>query len=446
MTRPEAPLREFLVAALVPRSGAHADGRATRAKELLAAYPAIAEGSIHAAAVLGRDDLVRRLLADDPSLATAVGGPYAWDALTHLCFSTFLKDEGDTSGFVRAAEALLGAGASARTGFYEADHQPAPTFESALYGAAGVAHHPELTALLLAHGADPNDDEVAYHVGESYDNRAMRILVESGTLTPDALGTILVRKCDWHDADGVSWLLEHGVDPNHLRRWDSTALHHAIRRDNWIGTIERLLDHGADPLIVAGGMTCVQLAVRLGRRDVLGLFRARGVPIDLSGVDTLLFALAHGDSAEAGRIAEEHPDWKRAVLEHGGRALACWSLTDNLVGVRALLDLDVPATAVWQEGDGYWGIPRNTPALHVAAWLARHNVVSLLIARGADVHATVRQGDHDVTALQLAVRATVDSYWTERRSPQSVMALLEAGASPSGIRLPSGYDEIDRLL
>ena len=50
------------------------------------------------------------------------------------------------------------------------------------------------------------------------------------------------------------------------------------------------------------------------------------------------------------------------------------------------------------------------------------------------------------TPLQLAVKACVDSYWTDRRSPHSVRALLEAGASKDGIAVPTGYDEIDALL
>jgi hypothetical protein len=50
------------------------------------------------------------------------------------------------------------------------------------------------------------------------------------------------------------------------------------------------------------------------------------------------------------------------------------------------------------------------------------------------------------TALQLAVKACVDYYWTERRSPDSVRALLGAGASTAGIDLPTGYDELDELL
>ncbi len=50
------------------------------------------------------------------------------------------------------------------------------------------------------------------------------------------------------------------------------------------------------------------------------------------------------------------------------------------------------------------------------------------------------------TPLALAVRACVDSYWVDRRSPESVEALLRAGASMNGVAFPSGYAEVDELL
>jgi hypothetical protein len=50
------------------------------------------------------------------------------------------------------------------------------------------------------------------------------------------------------------------------------------------------------------------------------------------------------------------------------------------------------------------------------------------------------------TALALAVRACVDSYWTNRRSPESVEVLLRAGAEVSGAEFPSGYADVDELL
>jgi hypothetical protein len=67
----------------------------------------------------------------------------------------------------------------------------------------------------------------------------------------------------------------------------------------------------------------------------------------------------------------------------------------------------------------------------------------LLIERGAPVDVPDGKGR---TPLAIAVRACVDSYWTEMRSPDSVDALLRAGASVGGVRFPSGYAEVDELL
>ena len=66
-----------------------------------------------------------------------------------------------------------------------------------------------------------------------------------------------------------------------------------------------------------------------------------------------------------------------------------------------------------------------------------------LIERGAPIDARDGAGR---TALALAVRACVDSYWAYRRSPESVQALLDAGAAVSGVAIPSGYAEVDALL
>ena len=63
--------------------------------------------------------------------------------------------------------------------------------------------------------------------------------------------------------------------------------------------------------------------------------------------------------------------------------------------------------------------------------------------RGAPVAALDAKGR---TALMLAVRACVDSYWTSMRSPESVETLRKAGASVEGVRYPSGYAQVDELL
>ncbi len=97
------------------------------------------------------------------------------------------------------------------------DHGQHPERETALYGAAGVAHHAEMTKLLLERGADPNDEEAVYHSPETDDTGAMKLLVETGKITPVNLVLMLIRKHDWHDYEGAKWLLEHGADPNYDR-------------------------------------------------------------------------------------------------------------------------------------------------------------------------------------------------------------------------------------
>src|SRR6478672_6674382 len=134
---------EIIKAACVPRNASHSSGTLAEAEAIRAAHPEIAGINIHTAAIVGDDQAVRRFINADKDTATAPGGPYNWDPLTHLCFSRYLRLEPVRSaGFVRAATALLQAGASANTGFYEQEHQPEPEFESVLYGAAGIAHQP----------------------------------------------------------------------------------------------------------------------------------------------------------------------------------------------------------------------------------------------------------------------------------------------------------------
>jgi hypothetical protein len=69
--------------------------------------------------------------------------------------------------------------------------------------------------------------------------------------------------------------------------------------------------------------------------------------------------------------------------------------------------------------------------------------VKLLVEHGALIDVPDGKGR---TPLALAVRACVDSYWSDRRSPESVLVLLNAGASVTGVECPCGYDEVDELL
>ena len=414
------------------------------AADLLAVHPDIASGDLYAAAILGDAAAVARFVANDPAAASSKGGPLGWDALTYLCFSKFLRlDRTRSDGFVSAATTLLDAGASASTGFWEKNHLPKPEWESALYGAAGVAQHPELTRLLLERGADPNDEETTYHAPETYDNRALQVLVSSGKVNAESLTTMLLRKTDWHDVAGATWLLEHGADPNRVTRWNRTSLHQAILRDNAIEMIELLLEHGADPRLVADGTSATAMAARRGRRDVLELFDRRDLPVQLSGVDALVAACARNDASGTRTMVERTPGLKSEILADGGNLLAEFAGNGNTEGVGLFLELGVDVDARFVSGDNYWDVAQNSTALHVAAWRARHATVNFLIRRGAQVDAV---DGKERTPLMLAVRACVDSYWTDRRSPESVEALLLAGARADNVELPTGYEVVDTLL
>jgi ankyrin repeat protein len=448
------PVAAFIDAASVPLDSGHASGTLDRAQSILAEHPEIASSNMYAAAVLGDDKSVRRLVERHPAAATAKGGPRGWDPLTNLCFSRYLRlDRVRSDGFVRAATALLDAGASANTGWFEMNHQPEPEWESAIYGAAGVAHHAELTRLLLERGADPNDEETPYHAPEGYDNAALKVLVESGKLTADSLTTILLRKTDWHDYEGIKWLLEQGVDPNRTSRWGKTALHNAVLSDNDLKIIEVLVDHGGDPTLVASrpdrgmtgspGKSAIAIAARRGRGDVLDLFEKRGIPIALDGVERLIAACARNDAAAIRSLVGREPQLVREVEAEGGRLLCQFAGVGNTNGVRQILDLGVNVGVLFKEGDGYFDVAPKSMAIHVAAWRANHGTLELLIERGSPIDVPDGKGR---TPLALAVKACTDSYWTWRRAPESVAALLRAGARVSEVRFPSGYAEVDDLL
>lgn len=411
---------------------------------LLAALPSDEVMPLHMAAALGDVDAVRRQLAGDPGAATRLGGPFRWDPLTHLAYSVFLgaPDRPDRD-HVAAARALLEAGASATTGFDDPKAEPDQSFRSVLYAAAAIGRDVALTRLLLDHGADPNDEEVAYHAPEGYESETMHALVESGRCTPETLATMLLRKCDWHDVRGVRWLLEHGADVTLETRWTPSILQHALGRDDDLEIIQLLLDHGADPAQSVEGVTAVAAAARLGRGDVLDAMARRGVPLSLDGADALLAACARGHAPAARRIADLQSAALDDVHAMAGQVLVRFAGNGSSSGLRLLLEIGLPVDARDQEGYAYHDIAPMSTALHAAAWRGHPPAVRALLSAGADPNAKDAQ---DRTPLMLAVKACVDSFWTDRRSPESVEALLRAGATPAGIPLPCGYDRVDALL
>jgi ankyrin repeat protein len=447
---PDDPVTRFTIAALAPLDGSsHPTGTLVDAEALREQHPDVIGSDLVTASLLGLPGIVRALVVANPDRATAPAGLHDWDPLTYLCFSRYLRlDPVRGEGFVETARILLDHGASANTGFYSEEHEPEPTIESVLYGAAGVARQVELTRLLLERGADPNDGETPYHVPEGWDNAVLEVLLESKKVDPNGLATILARKHDWHDRAGIALALRAGADPDRVTAWGRTAIEHAILRDNGWPLVELLLDHGAARAEETRRRS-VEAAARAGRKDLLEHFAGRGMDIPREGEVGLLVACARDDGDAASRIAARDRAALATLVDDAGRVLLEFAGIGNTGGLRRLIALGFDPTTI-VPADPYLDVPGGSTPLHVAAWCARHDAVKLLVSpewrerHGVVIDAKDARGE---TPLSRAVNCAVDSHWTERRSVESIRVLLDAGADPEAVlRFPSGDDAIDEEL
>jgi len=185
--------------------------------------------------------------------------------------------------------------------------------------------------VLLEHGADPNDGEVPYHAPEGWDNAPLKLLVDSGKLKADTLTTMLQRKADWHDYEGIKLLLEHRANPNQLTPWGFAAIHQALRRDNDLSNIKLMLDHGADPALAnrSDGRSAISIAARRGRGDVLEALDHRGIPVRVQGVEQLIAACARNDEAGVCAIVARRPELLQDLRASGASLLAQFAGNGN---------------------------------------------------------------------------------------------------------------------
>jgi hypothetical protein len=363
------------------------NGRRDHAEALLALDADLGGRGLDAALVLGQAERVAAVLARDPGAASRPTGARDWLPLLYVTHSAFLGGE-RTDGLLACARALLDAGADPDATWPHPEFGPL----SALYGAAGVAHEPRMTALLLEAGASPDDGESVYHATETSDLACLRLLLEAGARVEGT--NALAHALDTEDPAKLALVLEH--DPG---REVAPSLLWAIYRGRSVAIIRTLIEHGADLEARDEGndRTPYGLAWRMGRPDVCELLAELGARREVGPVDALLGLCFAGDRAGAERLAREHPDRVERIRTEFFEALHQAAAEGRADAAEILLDLGVPIDLPGQMG--------GTP-LHQAAWWGHGDVVELLLARGADPH---RPNTAGATPLAAAAHGSFES-------------------------------------
>ena len=348
------PLRAFAEAAT--------SGRRDRARRLLDAQPEIADDP-WAGLVLGRG------WDGHPS---APGGPLGWRPLLYACHSCFASAD--------LARELLARGADPNATFTNEYGEM-----SALYGAAGVVHDPELTRVLLEAGADPDDGESLYHSVEADDTACLRLLLEHGA-TPAGTAA-LAHALDDDKLAHVALLLDAGADPD-----EGAVLVHAVRRGCGPELLRLLAGRGAD-LERRGGeystppeqhRSAYQNAVLRGREDLAAVLEELGASTAVEPGDRAVAALACGERLPEPLPAELGADARETLI---------------LAALRGRLDAVVDALGLDLAGC-VGGSPPGT-LLHHASWVGDARAAARLLELGADPAA--RSGAEFDTPLAWAV-------------------------------------------
>ncbi|MDA0166630.1 hypothetical protein OM076_40590 [Solirubrobacter ginsenosidimutans] len=297
-------------------------------------------------------------IADDPWVrlahgdgwegdANAPGGPNGWAPLLYVAHSVFASPA--------LARELLERGADPNATFTNEYGEM-----SALYGAAGVVHDPELTEVLLRAEADPDDGESVYHATEAVSPECLRLLLEYGaTVEP----IMLAHALDDDRPEHVKLLLDYGADATEL-------LPHAVRRGRGAETIRVLVDSGAD-LEHRGGelwrkperlRTAYQHAVLRNRDEVASALEGYGAKTDVEFDDLAVAAIARGERPP---VVPEAPDYDQQEV---------------LILAEAL------PLVVELYGPDFRGVVGGSPTASLlahAAWFGAPDRVRVLLANGA---------------------------------------------------------------
>ena len=338
LTRPMEPTEEsdddtdrFLRLACLSYTEPYA---ADRAADLLAADPSLATRTAATLAACGRADE----LAEPAPPSIPVRSPGRTDRTAgRRCSTSAIPGWASASPSARL-RVLLDAGADPNSGFL---WQGLPSPFTALTGVLGGGErdeppHPqavELAELLLAAGADPNDNQAFYNRQFRPDNSHLGPLLRHGAGRD--------HPSPWRDRLGAAYPSPAQMLGEHLR----TAAQHGFDE-----RVRILLAHGVDPNTrgyhpILGDQTAYEIAVRHGHAAAAAMLAAAGGHSDrLDDADLLLAAALSGDAVavaplrvRVGDLPSRRPGAMRLAAEQHDLAAL-----DRLVGLGYAVDAAGP--------------------------------------------------------------------------------------------------------
>jgi ankyrin repeat protein len=178
-------------------------------------------------------------------------------------------------------------------------------------------------------------------------------------------------------------------------------------------------------------LTPIDVAAKLQHSDIVELLLERASP-----TQRLLAACATADRASAEQVIAAHPGIVSRLTPREARVMADRAYWNDTAAVALMVDLGFDPRAIGHDhGD----------ALHWAAFLGNADMVRALLTR--DPAIGVRDTNYDATPLGWSLYGAVMGEASKRGNfVEVVRLLLAAGEVAEASMLPTGRDDVDRVL
>lgn len=401
------------------------------AQLILRDAPYLAEASVFTMAACGHAGSLAHALDANPSLAEAREERTGWAPIHWAAGSPLVHSESRIArGVQDALELLLDRGVSPNQS-YAPPGTPNAAPGTPLYVAVAHGANRDVVRLLLARGADPDDNRSLYRAAERKDAGFLEELLAWGARC-EGTGA-LFRAIEFCRLRHTRLLLDCGCDPEER---PPGALHHAVYSGCEPDMVELLVYCGADAnRLDESGRGVGKNAIRHGRIGVYQWLLENGYADPPSETDELFLACAMGDAARARSIANSVAGLDRTLTPEDQAILVHAAWEGNIPMLRCMLEVGFPPNCARKDG--------GTP-LHCAAYTGQALAVELLLEY--DPPLENRNNDYGSSPIEWALDGSIRwrRDWAGTDHARVVQLLLEAGAIPPAFA--RGSEEVVRVL